>query len=148
MANFFEKDLARNAGGVNVALARAIYRHCADDLKAPVYYRNERHKSDGGGQRQTIFQTAATENYFLVIDLQVIGRLRLAFPDKNDRIHDSGVVWGNAGQGAGGKREKQVDLADDSSPEFRQWVFNLVDRVHTNAVEYYQRPRGSKRRAG
>ena len=147
MAEYFEQDLARNAGGVNVGLARAIYRHCADDLKAPVYYRNERHRSGGGGQRQTIFQTAATGNYFLVIDLQVIGRLRLAFPDKEDRIYDRGVVRGNRGQWAV-KREKQIDLADDSSPEYRQWVFNLIDRVHANAMEYYQRPRGAKGRGG
>lgn len=147
MANHFEQDLARNAGGVNVALAQAIYRHCVDHLKAQVYYRNERNKSGGGGNRQTIFLTAATGNHFLVIDLQVIGRLRLIFPDKDDVIHDHGVVHGNRGQWAV-KREKQIDLADDSSPDYRQWVFNLIDRVHANAVEYYQRPRGAKRCAG
>ena len=136
MTDFFESDLERRGGSVNVLLARAVHTHCKVDLKATVDCPPRRKNPD---QRpyHTFFKPAGIDHTFLVIDLDAQNCLRLDFHDYTGSIHDLGAVWFPGDRGKAVKKEKYVDLTTDPSAVYQRAVLDLVDRILKNTVNYF-----------
>ncbi|MCY3020053.1 MAG: HNH endonuclease [Planctomycetota bacterium] len=135
-ASFFERDLVGFGAG-HVVMAKAIYDYCTSVLGAEVHYRKERYDTGGGGQKQTIFWLKTTRNFFALIDLERAGRLRIAFPDKDNLVHDHGAQWMSKRQGETGKRAKFFDLPQKVTDGLVAEVLRTISRIHDNALQYY-----------